>query len=176
MLIVTMGVAGSGKTTVGQQLADACGAAFYDADQYHSPSAVAKMQAGEALTDSDREPWLERLAQLIVEIGHRDPMAVLACSALKTSYRARLRVAADGVGIEIVFVYLRILPEVARARLRQRHGHYMPASLVESQFATLEEPDDAVTLDATAAPEFLVEKIRAIFKNRWKPVNRSSPG
>jgi gluconokinase len=169
MLIVIMGVAGAGKTKVGKLLAAAYGASFYDADDYHSPAAIAKMERGEPLTDADRAPWLERLAQLIASLG-ADRTAVLACSALRAAYRSRLRAAAESVGIETVFVLLHVSREVATARLQTRREHYMPASLVESQFATLEEPDEAIRVDAAAAPEVLVEEILAVLKSRQKAV------
>jgi gluconokinase len=160
MLIVLMGVSGAGKTMIGKRLAAANGAAFYDADDYHSRSAVAKMTRGEALNDADRAPWLERLAQLIAEIAREDRAAVLACSALKARYRSRLRRAARDAGLECIFVYLKISREVAEARLRERPNHYMPASLVNSQFAALEEPTDAFVVDAAAAPQTLLQQIR----------------
>jgi len=165
MLIIIMGVTGAGKTTLGVQLARAYGATFHDADDYHSASAIAKMKNGEPLTDVDRASWLERLESIIVEMGSGGPR-VLACSALRGVYRSRLRAAAKVAGIETLFVYLRVSPEVATSRLQDRRGHFMPASLVESQFATLEEPDEAIVLDGTAAPEVLVGEILTALKVR----------
>lgn len=174
MLMVVMGVAGSGKTMIGQRLAEASGATFYDADDYHSAAAVAKMQAGQALTDRDRKPWLERLAKLIAEIGRSHSPALLACSALKESYRARLRKAAEAEGMEIVFVYLRVSRQIALSRLKQRRGHFMPVSLVDSQFATLEKPKDAIEVNANSRPELLVEEIRRALEERQKPARTNS--
>ena len=132
-----MGVAGCGKTTVGRALADALGLTFHDADDFHPEANVAKMRSGTPLTDADRWPWLETLSGLL-----REPV-VLACSALKESYRTRL-----SLGGSPVFVYLRITPETATARLQARADHFMPSSLIKSQFETLEEPDSAIVLDA----------------------------
>ena len=156
--IILMGVSGSGKTTIGELLGQALGWPFYDADNFHPPANVERMRQGVALTDEDREPWLAALARLIEEALDANRSLVLACSALKAAYRERLtpRVAAD----EVRFVYLRVPADVAAARLNQRRGHYMPASLVPSQFATLEEPADATVINATQSPEAIVAEIR----------------
>jgi gluconokinase len=159
MIIIVMGVAGAGKTTVGRELGAALGWPFYDADDFHPPANVERMRRGEPLTDVDREPWLAGLERLIRTLVANGTSAVLAGSALRHTYRARLR-AAGGEG-QVVFVYLRLEPSLASQRLRERRGHFMPASLVESQFATLEEPVDAITLDASRPPEVLVSEIRA---------------
>lgn len=174
MLIVFMGVAGAGKTTVARRFAAATGVAFYDADDFHSPSAVGQLREGQPLTDADRAPWLDRLAKLIEQIGTDQRSAVLACSALKASYRARLRTAAEDAGIQIVFVHLSLTPEEAIARLCGRRGHFMPASLVESQFAILEPPDDAITVDATTAPKLLVEQVRKALEARQRAAKGKS--
>jgi gluconokinase len=138
VIIVVMGVAGCGKSTVGALLAQKLGVAFLDADEYHPPENVAKMAAGIALDDQDRWPWLQRLnAEL-----HRREDAVLACSALKESYRARL---SDGLNCR--FVHLRGTPELIGARLAARQHRYMPASLLASQFAALEPPAHAIDID-----------------------------
>jgi gluconokinase len=158
MIVVVMGVAGAGKTTVGKLLADSVRAEFYDADDFHSPEAIAKMKAGIPLDDADRAPWLARLAAQIRGVDASGGSAVLACSALKKSYREELRAAAIQGGM--TFIYLRIRPEVAAARLRARTEHYMHANLVESQFEALEEPKDTIELDGELAPKVLVEKIR----------------
>ena len=145
MIVVVMGVAGVGKTTIGRRLAAALGWDFYDADDFHSPANVEKMHAGVALTDADREPWLDRLQALVADLGRRGRSAVLACSALRRAYRARLAVA----GIDVRFVHLTADPSTIRARLAARGGHFMPASLLDSQLATLEAPEDAVTVDVS---------------------------
>ena len=154
-----MGVSGSGKTTIGELLSQALGWPFYDADDFHPPANVDRMRQGIALTDEDRQPWLAALARLIGDALSADQSLVLACSALKAAYRERLtpRGATEG---EVRFVYLRVPADVAAARLRNRSGHYMPASLVPSQFATLEEPADATVIDATQPPEAIVADIR----------------
>lgn len=157
MVIIVMGVAGAGKTTIGEMLARSLGFQFLDADDFHSKEAIARMQAGIPLDDSDRAPWLARLAAKLSEIDGRGESAVLACSALKEEYRRKLK--AEVTRGKIVFVYLKISREVAAARLKDRPGHYMPATLVASQFDALEEPVEAVVVDAEGAPETVVEEI-----------------
>lgn len=147
-----MGVSGSGKSTVGALLAGRLGAQFLDADEFHPPANVAKMAAGVPLTDADRRPWLERLN---AELGKRKD-AVLACSALKESYRRTL-----SQGLDCRFVHLRGPIELIRARMQERSHRYMPASLLESQFATLEPPTDAIEVDIAEPPERCVERILA---------------
>jgi gluconokinase len=153
-----MGVSGAGKTTVGKRLAEALGAEFVDGDELHSAAARAKMGAGHALDDADRWPWLDRIAAALA-----DPAAergrVAACSALKRAYRDRLR---TGVGAALRFVYLKADPDLMRARVAGRIGHYMPASLVDSQFATLEPPvgeADVVTLAADAELDVAIPQL-----------------
>ena len=131
--VVVMGVSGSGKTTVGRILAQALDADFVDGDDLHSEEARAKMSQGIALVDEDRWPWLDRVGARLAE-----GTVVIACSALKRVYRDRLRA---GAGPALRFVYLNATPEAMRARVGSRKGHYMPASLVDSQFAALEPPD-----------------------------------
>lgn len=160
MIVILMGVAGSGKTTVGRRLADELGWGFYDADDFHPPANVAMMRAGIPLTDKAREPWLAALAHLISDLLVAGQSAALACSALKATYRARLTAAAGTHTAAVQFVYLRIPPAVAEQRLRERHAHFMPATLVPSQFAALEEPDEAIMIDARLAPDEIVAAIR----------------
>ena len=152
-VIIVMGVAGAGKTTVGRALAEALGCAFYDADDLHPEDNVARMRAGQSLTDDDREPWLAAIEALIASLVSRETPAVLACSALRARYRERLR----HPGVR--FVFLRIDPAEAARRIETRTGHFMPAALVESQFAALEVPRDALVLDASRPPSELVEEI-----------------
>ena len=143
--VVLMGVSGSGKTTVGLRLAAALGAEFIDGDDLHSDAARAKMGAGHALTDEDRWPWLDRIG---ATLANRDKRRIVACSALKRAYRDRLRAAA---GLNLRFVYLAASPQAMKARVAARRGHYMPASLVDSQFATLEPPKDEPDVIEVAA-------------------------
>ncbi len=151
-----MGVTGCGKTTVGKMLARDCAWDFHDADDFHPPENVAKMQRGEALTDEDRWPWLNRLNAFIVENERQRKNLVLACSALKQSYRDRL--ASECARLRFVFLDGDI--DVIRARLAERHGHYMNPKLLDSQFAILERPTDALRLDAAGTPAELVQQIR----------------
>src|SRR5262245_29468803 len=132
-----MGVAGSGKTTVGRLLASALDWPFYDADDYHSPANVRKMESGTPLTDEDRRPWLEQLRALVAEHVESHKNTVLACSALKAAYRDIL---SSGSG-EVVTVYLKAEANLIRNRMSGRAGHFMPTALVESQFEALEEPE-----------------------------------
>ena len=149
MIVVVMGVSGSGKTTIGRLLAQRLECEFIDADDFHPASNVAKMAAGVPLEDADRWPWLERLNQELRRREARGDRAVLACSALKQAYRERL--AAGLARLELV--YLRASPELLRARLASRTHRYMPASLLESQLATLEPPEHAIEVDAAQTPE-----------------------
>jgi gluconokinase len=153
MIVVVMGVSGAGKTTIGELLAARLNCRFLDADQFHPAANVEKMAAGTPLTDEDRRPWLENLN---VEL-QGEKKAVLACSALKESYRKAL---SRGVA-DCRFVHLRGSIELIRARLKQRRHRYMPASLLESQFAALEPPACAIGVDIGQPPERCVEEILA---------------
>ncbi len=155
MVILLMGVAGSGKTTVGKTLAAELGWEFADGDDFHSPENVAKMHAGIALSDEDREPWLASLAKAIHEWIAARRNVVLACSALKETYRARLLISS-----EVKVVYLRGEYELIRRRLAQRREHYMNPELLRSQFDALEEPRNAVMVDVTQSPEQISRSIR----------------
>ena len=152
-----MGAAGAGKTTVGRLLADRLGCAFADADDFHSASNVAKMRDGVALTDADREPWLDRMHEVLRASALRGQSLVLACSALKQAYRDLLTADVSDVRL----VYLKADPALLRARVTQRRDHYMPATLVDSQIATLEEPSGAVVVDASQPPEGIVDELAA---------------
>jgi gluconokinase len=159
VIIVVMGVAGSGKTRIGRALAEALGWPFLDADDFHSLESIERMRSGVALTDAHREPWLNELSALLLRIDEQGGNAVLACSALRAQFRERLRA---GPG-DVRFAYLRCGEELIAARLQAREDHFMPASLLHSQFDALEEPDDALTLDAAASPAAIVARIRATF-------------
>lgn len=158
-IVVVMGVSGTGKTTVGQRLARHLGWTFADADDFHPAANVAKMRAGTALNDADRAPWLAALAERMRAALTAQETLVLACSALKASYRAILDV--DPATRAVAFVHLTGARELLASRLQARPGHFMPASLLASQLATLEPPADALTLDVISPPEKLVEAICA---------------
>ena len=149
-----MGVSGSGKTTVGRLLAASLAWPFYDADDFHSPANVEKIRKGIALTDQDRAPWLESMRQAIATWIASSANAVLACSALKDSYRDLLF-----VGPEVRFVYLKGSFELLQARLKSRHDHFATEAILPSQLATLQEPADAVIVDITPAPPVIVDEI-----------------
>jgi gluconokinase len=151
VIIILMGVTGAGKTTVGRLLASDLGHEFIDADDYHPPENVAKMRAGQPLTDDDRWPWLRRLNEVL----RGRAAAVVACSALKESYRTVLMRGLPHARL----VYLRGTKAVIAARVAERRGHYMNPALLDSQFATLEEPRDAIVADIDQAPEAIVASI-----------------
>jgi gluconokinase len=158
---VVMGPAGAGKTTVGQALASALGWQFYDADDFHPPANVERMRHGIALTDLERHPWLTELQSLLARSIRDQQPVVLACSALRESYRAALMPANATPGA-VRFLYLRATPSVLHDRLTERIGHFAPAALLESQMATLEEPapDEALIVDASLAPRAIVVAVR----------------
>ena len=156
MIVILMGVTGCGKTKVGAMLADACGWEFLDADDFHPAENVAKMRSGVALTDADRWPWLAQLNAFLLASEREGKSLVLACSALKQGYRDRL--AHDCAAARFVFLDGDI--ELIRARLAARQGHYMNPKLLDSQFAILERPRDALRLDVAASPAELVQSIR----------------
>jgi gluconokinase len=162
LIVIVMGVAGAGKTTVGSRLAASLGCEFIDADDYHPPASVQKMRAGQPLGDDDRWPWLARLNGVLREHAKRGAGLVLACSALKAGYRKAL---ARGLP-DARLVYLRGSKAVIAPRLAGRGGHFMNPGLLDSQFATLEEPRDAIVVDVAATPEALVGAIRAALAER----------
>ena len=135
-VVVVMGVAGSGKSTVGALLAVRNGGQFYDADEFHPPSNIAKMAAGTPLDDEDRIPWLQRLREEVIDATPINEFSVLACSALKKIYRDRLGIGTNGIAL----VFLKGSPAMLAERLQNRTGHYMKAAMLASQLATLEAP------------------------------------
>jgi gluconokinase len=155
MIVVLMGVSGSGKTTVGEIVARELAWPYLDADDYHPAANVEKMRAGTPLVDADRRPWLDRINQLLSERQARGDNLVLGCSALKQAYRDRL---AQGLR-DVRWVHLRGSFELIQSRLQVRKHRYMPASLLQSQFATLEPPADALTVDIAGTPQALARTI-----------------
>jgi gluconokinase len=155
MIVVLMGVTGSGKTTVGRMLAAELGWNYYDADDFHSPANIEKMKRGIPLDDADRKPWLEALRDLIQNRLERSENCVLACSALKRSYRDYLL-----VDEQVRLIYLRGSYELIKKRLSERRGHYMNPQLLDSQFETLEEPEGHLTIDVSLPSAEIVKSIR----------------
>lgn len=151
-----MGVSGVGKTTVGELLAEKLGWTFLEGDDFHPPENVAKMHAGIPLDDADRAPWLAAIRDRLRELNAQGRSAVLACSALKRSYRQVLR---DGTG-ELRVVDLDAGPQTIAERLAARRGHFMNPDLLPSQFQTLEVPRTGLRLDAAEPPAELVRRIR----------------
>jgi len=153
-LVVVMGVSGAGKSTVGGRIAAALGLPFADADEFHPVANIAKMSSGQPLTDDDRWPWLAAIGAHLA--AHRGRGCVVTCSALKRAYRDALRQAAP----DLRLVFLSGDPALVAARQAARQGHFMPPSLVASQFATLEAPageEGAIILDVAATPEELAQ-------------------
>jgi gluconokinase len=155
MVILIMGVSGSGKTSIGTLLATTLGWQFEDADNFHSAVNIEKMRHGIPLTDADRLPWLEAIQGAIQDWLGSGTNTVLACSALKATYRQYLLQESAPVRL----VYLKGSPHLIRERLNQRQGHYMKADLLQSQFETLEEPEDAFTVSIDQAPPAIVQQI-----------------
>lgn len=156
MIVVLMGVAGSGKTTVGTMLADAMKCPFLEGDSLHSTASIDRMSHGIPLTDSDRAPWLVAIHARILDVFERGQDLVVGCSALKQQYREVL-----AEGVSITWVYLKGSAELIRSRLRHRPSHFMKADMLASQFAALEEPSDAIVVDVSAPPSAIVEQILA---------------
>ena len=152
--VIVMGVSGSGKSSVGTALARRIGAAFRDGDDLQPPANVEKMRAGIALADADRWPWLDRVGQVLAT----DAPVVIACSALKRAYRDRIRAGAGG---PVRFIHLAGSRDMIAARMAARKGHYMPVSLLDSQFAALEPPgpDEALTVNIDGAVDDMVTAI-----------------
>jgi gluconokinase len=158
-VVIVMGAAGCGKSTVGSVLALRNQGNFHDADDFHPAANIAKMAAGQPLNDADREPWLERLRNEVVDAAPSGTVTVLACSALKKIYRDKL-----GVGTpDVALVYLRGSAGTLEARLGNRTGHFMKSSMLESQLAALEEPspEEGFTVDIDAPVEEIVAAIEA---------------
>lgn len=158
--VILMGVTGSGKTTIGKLLARDLGCRFFDADDYHPAGNIKKMRAGIPLTDEDRLPWLDRLCSVIRDELRAGRSLVLACSALRERYRERLS-QAELIAGQIRFVLLQVSAETAIARVRGRQDHYMPPTLVQSQFDTLEPPASAMIVDAESEAAEVARQIKS---------------
>lgn len=158
MVAIVFGVSGAGKTTIGKLLAEELGWEFYEGDDFHPPANIDKMGRGIPLNDEDRQPWLEKLRELIERLLAEKKSAVLACSALKEKYRQLL-----GMNEQVKFVYLRGDYALIADQLRRRKGHFMKPELLQSQFDDLEEPrptEDAITIDLGRTPSELTQEIR----------------
>lgn len=155
-IVVLMGVSGAGKTTIGRLLAAQLGWPFYEGDDFHPQANIDKLRQGIPLTDQDRDSWLTALQHLICTLTQSHQSAVIACSALKQSYRDRLQ----GHRREVIFVYLKGELTVISQRLHARIGHFMNVNLLASQFETLEEPVGVITVDITHPPETIVRQIQ----------------
>jgi len=151
-----MGVSGTGKTTIGQLLAKKLALPFFDGDDFHPEANVAKMASGKPLNDQDRQEWLITLNRLLQ--SKKDSGAIVACSALKNSYRTIL---SKGIEGDLCFVHLKGSLEEVKSRMEQRKGHFMPLKLLQSQFDTLEEPKDAITVSIMATPNDIIRDILA---------------
>jgi carbohydrate kinase (thermoresistant glucokinase family) len=158
VIVVIMGVSGSGKTTVARLLADKLGWRFQEGDALHPPENVEKMRGGTPLADADRLPWLARIAQRIDDWRAAGCSGVVTCSALKRSYRDII----IGNRPDVRLVHLKGSPELIRRRMAERQGHYMPATLLDSQFSILQEPspdENPIVVDISRRPEEIVEEI-----------------
>lgn len=161
--LVVMGVAGAGKSTLASALGARFGIPYMDADAYHPPANVEKMKSGQALTDEDRAGWLATLRRVLDDATSNGHGVILACSALKAAYRDVLGVP----GASRFLVYIHIDPETARRRVARRVSHYMPTTLVDSQFATLEAPADAIVVEAAWPVARAVAHVHSVVTERF---------
>jgi carbohydrate kinase (thermoresistant glucokinase family) len=155
LVLIFMGVSGSGKTTIAKLFAKKTGAIFYEGDTFHSFASITKMRQGIALTDADRRSWLYTLRDIIVRSLIKRKITAITCSALKAQYRQQLQ----GGDARVKFVYLAGPKALIEERLKKRTGHFMPAALLDSQFATLEPPKDALSFSVEKSPEEIVSEL-----------------
>lgn len=153
-----MGPAGSGKTVIGKLLAAQLSWEFADGDDFHPPANIAKMSQGTPLTDEDRLPWLQSIRDAMVQWQSQGKSVVIACSALKCSYREVLGIGSNAKDVKLV--YLKGTYDLLLERLHSRKGHYMKEQMLASQLADLEEPTDAITIDIAKSPEEIVSEVR----------------
>lgn len=173
MILILMGVTGSGKTTIGTKLASAKGWQYAEGDDYHSEANKQKMHAGIPLTDADRAPWLASLHEVLLSWYRSGTSGVLACSALKQAYRDVL---AEGIpAADLHFVLLEVPKAVLAERLAERKDHYMSPALLDSQLATLEEPRDAIRVSADCAPDEVVREIVDTLPDAGRSSSESRP-
>jgi gluconokinase len=156
VVVIIMGVAGAGKTTIGRMLAAELGWRFVEGDELHTPAAVEQMRRGTPLTDADRESWIAALHTIVAAAADRREPLILSCSALKERYRRTLR----GSLRRVRFVHLKADPDTLGRRLANRPGHFAGPALLPSQLADLEAPADAIAIDATRPPDQIVHTIR----------------
>lgn len=156
--IIMMGVSGTGKTTIGIELAKSLNTKFIDGDDLHPRDNIWKMRKGQALDDNDREPWLERLSDVVFSVGQKSESVVLVCSALKKRYRDKLRLGNP----HVVFIWLKGDFDCVLARIKSRKGHFMPEELLQSQFNTLEQPDssehDIIAIEIMATIDYILQE------------------
>jgi len=156
MIYIVMGVSGAGKTLIGQKLADQLDLPFHDADEFHPPENIKKMESGQPLNDDDRRPWLLAMASQM-EPWEQEGGAVLACSALKKSYRQLMK---NNTSADIQFIFLKGEKSLIHERMERRRGHFMPPGLLDSQFETLEEPEQALIVSIDQSPEDIIREIQ----------------
>jgi gluconokinase len=174
LIVVVMGVSGSGKSTVAAMLAAALGCQFQEGDDLHPPENVEKMRSGTPLTDADRMPWLRKIAEEIDGWRARGECGVLTCSALKRSYRDLI----IGDRHDVVLVYLKGSRDLIHRRMAARHEHFMPVALLDSQFATLEEPTPdkhPIIVDVGGKPAEIAHEIVRQLEDRYREANGPTP-